>query len=83
MYLVEKYPIGSSGNPFKKSMCKTCSDPKLDASYSYYDGPNLPGTGIKTYDDLTLVIQKIDTEILKIKQDISEIKQQINQLWQY
>ena len=34
----------------------------------------------KTCDSLTLVIQKIDTEILKIKQDISEIKQQINQL---
>ena len=80
MYLVENYLIGYSENPFKKSMCKTCSDPKLDTSYSYYDGPNLPGTGIKTCDNLTLVIQKIDTEILKIKQDISEIKQQINQL---
>ena len=83
MYLVENYLIGSSGNPFKKSMCKTCSDPKLDTSYSYYDGPNLPGTGIKTCDNLTLVIQKIDNEILKIKQDISQIQQQINQLCQY
>ena len=80
MYLVENYLIGSSGNPFKKSMCKTCSDPKLDTSYSYYDGPNLPGIGVKTCDSLTLVIQKIDNEILKIKQDISQIKQQINQL---
>ena len=80
MYLVENYLIGSSGNPFKKSMCKTCSDPRLDTSYSYYDGPNLPGTGIKTCDSLTIAIQKIDNEILKIKQDISEIKQQINQL---
>ena len=80
MYLVENYLKGYSENPFKKSMCKTCSDPKLDTSYSYYDGPNLPGTGIKTCDSLTLAIQKIDTEILKIKQDISEIKQQINQL---
>ena len=44
MYLVENYPIGYSGNPFEKSICKTCSDPKLDTSYSYYDGPNLPGT---------------------------------------
>ena len=83
MYLVENYPIGYSGNPFEKSICKTCSDPKLDTSYSYYDGPNLPGTGIKTCDSLTLAIQKIDNEILKIKQDISDIKQQINQLWQY
>ena len=80
MYLVKKYPIGCKGNPFEKSICKTCSDPRLDTSYSYYDGPNLPGTGIKTCDNLTLVIQKIDNEILKIKQDISEIKQQINQL---
>ena len=80
MYLVENYLIGSSGNPFKKSMCKTCSDPRLDTSYSYYDGPNLPGTGIKTCDSLTLAIQKIDTEILKIKQDLLEVKQQINQL---
>ena len=80
MYLVENYLIGSSGNPFKKSMCKTCSEPRLDTSYSYYDGPNLPGTGIKTCDSLTIAIQKIDNEILKIKQDISEIKQQINQL---
>ena len=80
MYLVKNYPIGYSENPFKKSICKTCSDPKFDTSYSYYDGPNLPGTGIKTCDSLTLVIQKIDNEILKIKQDISEIKQQINQL---
>ena len=77
MYLVEEYP---KGNPFEKSKCKTCSDPRLDTSYSYYDGPNLPSTGIKTCDNLTLVIQKIDTEILKIKQDISQIKQQINQL---
>ena len=80
MYLVEEYPIGYKGNPFEKSICKTCSDPRLDTSYSYYDGPNLPGTGIKTCDNLTLVIQKRDNEILKIKQDISEIKQQINQL---
>ena len=80
MYLVKKYPIGYKGNHFGKSICKTCSDPRLDTSYSYYDGPNLPGTGIKTCDSLTLVIQKIDSEILKIKQDISEIKQQINQL---
>ena len=80
MYLVKNYPIGYSENPFKKSICKTCSNPGLDTSYSYYDGPNLPGTGIKTCDSLTLVIQKIDSEILKIKQDISQIKQQINQL---
>ena len=83
MYLVKEYPIGCKRNPFEKSMCKTCSDPKLDTSYSYYDGPNLPGTGIKTCDNLTLVIQKIDTEILKIKQDLLAVKQQINQLWQY
>ena len=80
MYLVKNYPIGYSENPFKKSICKTCSDPRLDTSYSYYDGPNLPGTGVKTCDSLTLVIQKIDNEILKIKQDLLEIKQQINQL---
>ena len=80
MYLVGNYLVRYSVNPFEKSMCKTCSDPKLDTSYSYYDGPNLPGTGIKTCDNLTLVIQKIDTEILKIKQDSSQIKQQINQL---
>lgn len=74
MYLVKEYPIGNpKGNPFEKSICKTCSDPRLDTSYSYYDGPNLPGTGIKTCDNLTLVIQKIDTEILKIKQDIQKL----------
>ena len=67
MYLVKKYP---KGNPFGKSICKTCSDPKLDTSYSYYDGPNLPVTGIKTCYSLTLAIQKIDNEILKIKQDV-------------
>ena len=77
MYLVEEYP---KGNPFEKSICKTCSDPKLDTSYSCYDGPNLPGTGIKTCDNLTLVIQKIDNEILKIKEDLLKVKQQINQL---
>ena len=80
MYLVKNYPIGYSGNPFKKSICKTCSDPGLDTSYSYYDGPNLPGTGIKTCDSLTLAIQKIDSEILKIKEDLLKVKQQINQL---
>ena len=58
MYLVKKYPIGCKGNPFGKSICKTCSDPRLDTSYSYYDGPNLPGTGIKTCDSLTLVYRK-------------------------
>ena len=74
MYLVKEYPIRNpKGNPFEKSICKTCSDPRLDTSYSYYDGPNLPGTGIKTCDNLTLVIQKIDTEILKIKQDIQKL----------
>ena len=58
MYLVKEYPIGNpKGNPFEKSICKTCSDPRLDTSYSYYDGPNLPGTGIKTCDNLTLVIR--------------------------
>ena len=77
MYLVEEYP---KGNPFETSKCKTCSDPRLDTSYSYYDGPNLPGTGIKTCDSLTLAIQKIDSEILKIKEDLLKVKQQINQL---
>lgn len=77
MYLVEEYP---KGNPFENSKCKNCSDPRLDTSYSYYEGPNLPGTGIKTCDSLTLVIQKIDSEILKIKEDLLKVKQQINQL---
>jgi len=51
-----------------------CADPGnllKPTSEIKYIGPNLPGTGIQTCDDLTTVIQKIDNQILLIKELIS------------
>jgi hypothetical protein len=49
-----------------------CADPcnayPISSDTVGYVGPNLPGTGINTCDSLTLVIQKLDNEILELRQ---------------
>lgn len=56
--------------------CPGCSDPcgcndpyanKTASTNIKYTGPNLPGTGIQTCDDLSTVLQKIDYAILLLE----------------
>lgn len=51
-----------------------CSDPGndlLSTSQVKYVGPNLPGTGIQSCENLTEILQIIDAQILAIKQIIT------------
>ena len=41
----------------------------------HYNGPNLPGTGIRTCDDLNTALSKLDTAILTLQQQVYEIQQ--------
>jgi len=41
----------------------------------YYNGPNLPGTGINTCDTINEALQKIDASILLLKEQVYAIQQ--------
>lgn len=51
--------------------CGPGSTKSTPSSNVKYVGPNLPGTGIQSCDTLTVVIQKIDAEILALKNAIT------------
>jgi hypothetical protein len=48
-----------------------CNNHQVSTSEVVYVGPNLPGTGIQSCQDLTEVIQIIDAQILAIKEIIT------------
>jgi hypothetical protein len=55
----------------------SCNHTGLEIGYKStstikYIGPNLPGTGVQVGDDLTTVIQKIDSKIVEIMKVISD-----------
>jgi hypothetical protein len=50
------------------SCTNNCEDTQSD-NISYV-GPNLPGSGIQTYDDLTLAIQKLDNKIMLLQAEM-------------
>ncbi len=41
-----------------------------------YNGPNLPGTGVRTCDNLNVALQKMDAIILQLRQEIADLKAQ-------
>lgn len=43
--------------------CNPCVSKPIESSRIAYDGPNLPCTGIKTCDELSVVLQKLDNII--------------------
>ena len=80
MYIVTDEPCRE--DLFKKSVCSTpgCPVYKLDSSYSVYDGANLPASGIKTCDTLTVSLQKLDNVSLTLLEEINKLKEQIQEL---
>lgn len=44
----------------------------------HYNGPNLPGTGIRTCDDLNTALEKLDTAILDLKTRLLAVEQTLN-----
>jgi len=51
----------------------SCQDPcsnKTSSDDISYVGPNLPGSGIQTCDNLTLVIQKLDNKLIVLQNEI-------------
>lgn len=52
--------------PPKKS-CE-CNDPCISTDIVYYNGPNLPGTGIQNGTELTIALELMDNEILLLKE---------------
>lgn len=43
----------------------------------FYNGPNLPGSGIQTCDKLNDALAKIDAKLLSLSQDMAIIKAQL------
>lgn len=43
----------------------------------YYNGPNLPGTGIRTCDTLNTALEKIDAAILELKIKMLQVENQL------
>ena len=43
-----------------------CIAKPIDSTRIIYDGPNLPCTGVRTCDDITLALQKIDVQICSL-----------------
>jgi len=43
-----------------------CIAKPIDSIRIIYDGPNLPCTGVRTCDDITLALQKIDVQICSL-----------------
>ena len=50
----------SSYPPTPQRKACNCSDPCISTDDVYYAGPNLPNSGINTYNVLTEVIEKLD-----------------------
>ena len=46
--------------PIPQRKACDCSDPCISTDDVYYAGPNLPNSGINTYNVLTSVIEKLD-----------------------
>ena len=47
----------------KTNECDHCSAEPIQSDHLTYSGPNLPCTGIRTCDTLTVALQKIDEQI--------------------
>lgn len=44
----------------------------------FYNGPNLPGSGIQTCDKINDALAKIDAKLLSLAEDMTIIKAQLN-----
>jgi len=53
---------------------KTVKVPLQSGKNLFYNGPNLPGTGIQTCESLNQVIQKMDAIILDLRKEIVDLK---------
>lgn len=51
-----------------ESPCKT--DPVYCSDHVYYTGPNLPCSGVRTGDNFTDALQKIDTKLCELIQTV-------------
>lgn len=43
----------------------------------FYNGPNLPGSGIQTCDNINTALAKIDAKLLSLSEDMAIIKGQL------
>lgn len=43
----------------------------------FYNGPNLPGSGIQTCDNINTALAKIDAKLLSLSEDMIIIKSQL------
>ncbi len=53
-------------------LCQDFASPEKKSSSDsvVYVGPNLPGSGVNTCNDLTLIIQKLDNKIIQLQNEI-------------
>lgn len=68
MIPVEYEIVGGFAQP-KSGRCDTnpCENPGAQSDNLVYVGPNLPCTGIRTCDSLSIALQKIDKQICDLK----------------
>lgn len=58
--------------------CNPCNSSMIGSNNVKYDGPNLPCTGVKTCENLTIVFEKIDEQICALKAAVVQLQQEIH-----
>lgn len=53
--------------------CDPCVIRPIESSRITYDGPNLPCTGIRTCDDLTVILQKLDQQMCELTSEMHDL----------
>lgn len=53
---------------------KTIKVPLQSGKNLHYNGPNLPGTGVRTCDTVNQALQKIDAVILELRKQMYDIQ---------
>lgn len=65
---------------YSYSGCDSCTETPIPTNGISYSGPNLPCTGIKTCDSLTVSLEKVDNEICILKNQIVVLQNLVNSL---
>lgn len=58
--------------------CNPCNSSMVGSNNVKYDGPNLPCTGVKTCENLTIAFEKIDEQICALKAAVTQLQQEIH-----
>ena len=60
--------------------CDPCVAKPIESTRITYDGPNLPCTGVHTYDNLTVILQKLDQQICELQTEMYNLTMLVRNL---